>query len=81
MAERGAATLEVRQDVHDAFNAKVDAANAMMAWGAPQVSSWYKNATGRVSQNWPFPLVDYWTATVAPNPAEFTLRSRVTAAA
>jgi 4-hydroxyacetophenone monooxygenase len=81
LAETGADAIEVKPEVHDAFNAKVDAANAMMAWGAPQVSSWYKNATGRVSQNWPFPLVDYWTATVAPNPAEFTLRSRVTAAA
>ena len=81
MAETGADAIEVKPEVHDAFNAKVDAANALMAWGAPQVSSWYKNATGRVSQNWPFPLVDYWTATVAPNPADFTLKSRVTAAA
>ena len=49
LAETGAATLEVRSDVHDAFNVKVDAANAKMAWGAPQVTSWYKNAKGRVS--------------------------------
>jgi 4-hydroxyacetophenone monooxygenase len=81
LAETGADAIEVKPEVHDAFNAKVDAANALMAWGAPQVTSWYKNATGRVSQNWPFPLVDYWTATVAPNPADFTLKSRVTAAA
>ncbi len=73
MAERGAGSLEVRRDVHDAFNEEVDAANAKMAWGLPEVSSWYKNATGRVSQNWPFPIVDYWNATVAPNPADFTL--------
>jgi 4-hydroxyacetophenone monooxygenase len=49
-----------------------------MAWGAPQVTSWYKNAKGRVSQNWPFPLVDYWTATLAPNPADFVLGAKVT---
>jgi 4-hydroxyacetophenone monooxygenase len=77
MAEAGAETLEVRQDVHDAFNAKVDAANAQMAWGAPQVNSWYKNAKGRVSQNWPFPLVEYWSATLAPNPADFVLGAKV----
>jgi 4-hydroxyacetophenone monooxygenase len=77
MAEQGAETLEVRGDVHDAFNAKVDAMNAKMAWGAPQVTSWYKNDKGRVSQNWPFPLVDYWSATVAPNPADFILGARV----
>jgi 4-hydroxyacetophenone monooxygenase len=63
--------LDVRKDVHDAFNAKVDAGNASMAWGAPQVNSWYKNAAGRVSQNWPFALVDYWTATRTPNFADF----------
>ncbi|HUO13102.1 MAG TPA: NAD(P)/FAD-dependent oxidoreductase [Caulobacteraceae bacterium] len=77
MAETGAETLEVRQDVHDAFNVKVDEANAKMAWGAPQVTSWYKNDKGRVSQNWPFPLVDYWTATLAPNPADFLLGTKV----
>ncbi len=79
LAETGADSLEVRREVHDAFNVRVDEANGMMAWGAPQVSSWYKNATGRVSQNWPFPLVDYWTATVAPNPNDFVLKSRAKA--
>jgi len=74
LAQTGATTLEVKQSVHDAFNLKVDAANARMAWGAAGVSSWYKNATGRVSQNWPFPLVDYWNATLAPNPDDFLLR-------
>lgn len=73
LAETGAAALEVRPEVHDAFNQKVDAANAMMAWGSPNVTSWYKNATGRVSQNWPWPLVDYWSATLKPNPADFVL--------
>jgi 4-hydroxyacetophenone monooxygenase len=73
LAETGSKTLEVRQEAHDAFNARVDAMNARMAWGAPQVSSWYKNDKGRVSQNWPFPLVDYWQATLQPDPADFIL--------
>ena len=77
MAGTGAETLEVRADVHDAFNKRVDAANALMAWGSPHVTSWYKNETGRVSQNWPFPLVDYWMATLAPNPADFIIGARV----
>ncbi len=81
MAESGVQALEVKKQVHDDFNAKVDAANAMMAWGSPNVNSWYKNATGRVSQNWPFPLVDYWNATVAPNPEDFILGAKVTAPA
>jgi len=75
LAETGSPTLEVKQSVHDEFNIKVDEANAMMAWGAAGVSSWYKNATGRVSQNWPFPLVDYWNATLAPNPDDFLIQN------
>ncbi len=74
LAETGNATLEPKENVHDSFNVKVDEANKMMAWGAPQVTSWYKNAKGRVSQNWPFPLVDYWSATLRPNPSDFELK-------
>ncbi|MEJ0042072.1 MAG: NAD(P)/FAD-dependent oxidoreductase [Rhizomicrobium sp.] len=68
-----ASAIEVKADVHDAFNEKVDAMNRQMAWGVPQVTSWYKNKKGRVSQNWPWPLVDYWSATRAPNPDDYDL--------
>ncbi len=74
LAQTGAAALEPRREVHDAFNIKVDEANKLMAWGAPQVTSWYKNEAGRVTQNWPFALVDYWRATLAPNPDDFVLQ-------
>jgi 4-hydroxyacetophenone monooxygenase len=71
LLHKGDAALEPKGDVHDAFNRKVDEGNRAMAWGVPSVSSWYKSASGRVSQNWPFALVDYWEATRAPNPADF----------
>ncbi len=77
MAETGAPSLEVKQSVHDAFNVKVDAENLRMAWGAPQSTSWYKNETGRVSQNWPFSLLDYWKGTLAPNPTDFVFEPRM----
>ena len=73
LAETGSATMEVRNDVHDDFNARVDAENLKMAWGVPNAKSWYKNALGRVSQNWPFKLVDYWNATIKPDPKDFNL--------
>ena len=47
-----------------------------MAWGSPHVTSWYKNEAGRVTQNWPFPLVDYWQATLKPNPDDFILSAK-----
>ena len=81
LAETGAEAMEPRGDVVAAFNARVDAANRMMAWGAPQVSSWYKNEAGRVTQNWPFALVDYWRATLAPDREEFVLTGGAEAAA
>jgi 4-hydroxyacetophenone monooxygenase len=73
LLKSNAAAIEVKKAVHDDFNVKVDAMNAQMAWGVPQVTSWYKNAKGRVSQNWPWPLVDYWNATRAPNPSDYDL--------
>ncbi len=81
LAETGHATMEVKSQVHDAYNEKVDEANKLMAWGVPQVSSWYKNDKGRVSQNWPFPLVDYWKATLQPNPDDFIFGEKQSKAA
>jgi 4-hydroxyacetophenone monooxygenase len=71
LLRNGDAALEPKQAMHDVFNRRVDEGNRAMAWGVPEVSSWYKSASGRVSQNWPFALVDYWEATRAPNPADF----------
>lgn len=73
LAEHGARSMDVRNDVHDAFGERIDAANARMAWGVASVNSWYKNASGRVSQNWPFPLLDYWLATRSPEPTDYHL--------
>ena len=76
LAETGAASMEPKREVHDAFNIRVDEGNKLMAWGSPNVTSWYKNAAGRVTQNWPFALVDYWRATLAPNPSDFVLERK-----
>ena len=73
LAETGAAAMEPKQAVYDDFNRRVDEANGGWAWGSPNVSSWYKNEFGRVSQNWPYGLIDYWRATLAPNPEDFVM--------
>jgi 4-hydroxyacetophenone monooxygenase len=64
-------TMECLAGPCDAFNKDVDEANSRMAWGAPQVNSWYKSTKGRVSQIWPFSLLDYWNASRKPDPAAF----------
>ncbi|SDO24193.1 4-hydroxyacetophenone monooxygenase [Cryobacterium flavum] len=63
LLRRDEAAIDCRQDIYDAYNRQIDEGNGLMAWGASEVSSWYKNKFGRVSQNWPFPLIDYWSAT------------------
>jgi 4-hydroxyacetophenone monooxygenase len=64
---------DVRKDVHDAFNEAVDAENRLMAWGWSDVNSWYKNEHGRVAQNWPFTLLEYWQRTLEPDPEDYEL--------
>ncbi len=71
MLRQRADTVEVRQDVHDDFNRRCDAENSAMAWGRSTVNSWYKNEFGRVAQNWPFTLLEYWQCTRAADPDDF----------
>jgi 4-hydroxyacetophenone monooxygenase len=71
LLQNGHAALDCRRDVHDAYNREIDAGNEEMAWGAPGVSSWYKNEHGRVTQNWPFTLLEFWDRTRAPNEADY----------
>jgi 4-hydroxyacetophenone monooxygenase len=67
----GHRALDVRKDVHDTFNEAVDEENRNYAWGWSGVNSWYKNDRGRVSQNWPFTLLEYWQRTLAPDPDDY----------
>jgi 4-hydroxyacetophenone monooxygenase len=67
----GHAALDCRRKVHDAYNAVIDEGNLNMAWGAADVPTWYKNAKGRVTQNWPFSLVEFWRQTQAPDPQDY----------
>jgi 4-hydroxyacetophenone monooxygenase len=73
LLESGKATMDCREDVHDAYNQRIDAGNREMAWGAPNVTSWYKNSKGRVTQNWPFTLLEFWNQTRAPVASDYRL--------
>ncbi|MCB9725796.1 MAG: NAD(P)/FAD-dependent oxidoreductase [Spirochaetaceae bacterium] len=71
LLEGGHAAIDCRSEAHDAYNRRIDAANRRRAWGASDVSAWYKNRFGRVSQNWPWGLLAYWDQTRAIDPAEY----------
>ncbi len=72
LLEEEHAALDPKKDVHDAFNKMIDEGNLNMAWGAANVPTWYKNEKGRVTQNWPFTLVEFWNQTRRVNPADYT---------
>jgi 4-hydroxyacetophenone monooxygenase len=69
----GHRALECREETHDEYNEMIDAANRQRAWGASAVNSWYKNAHGRVAQNWPFTLMEYWERTRTPDLSDYHL--------
>jgi 4-hydroxyacetophenone monooxygenase len=73
LLEQKARALDCRPEVFTAYNERVDDANAQMAWGASTVNSWYKNSSGRVTQNWPFSLLEFWERTREPDPADYEL--------
>ncbi|HSG90626.1 MAG TPA: NAD(P)/FAD-dependent oxidoreductase [Pseudomonadales bacterium] len=63
MIEQRLAVMEVKADVNDAYNEKVQALSANLAWGHPGVQSWYKNSAGKVVNNSPYSLLEYWEVT------------------
>jgi 4-hydroxyacetophenone monooxygenase len=63
MLEKGLAVVEVRRDVHDAYNAAVDAAHEQMVWTHPGMETYYRNSRGRVVVNIPYRNVDLFHMT------------------
>ena len=74
MNERGLSSIEVRKDVHDDYNERVDAAHERMVWTHGGMSNWYKNRKGRVIANSPWRLVDYWRMTAQADLGEYVAR-------
>jgi 4-hydroxyacetophenone monooxygenase len=74
LLERGHRSLEVRRDVHDAYNLRVDAEHEKLVWRHPRVHSYYNNSQGRVTTNVPWRLFEYWRLTRAPDLSDFIAR-------
>jgi cation diffusion facilitator CzcD-associated flavoprotein CzcO len=62
MRERGLAQVEVREDAQRAFNAKLQRELAGTVW-ARTPRSWYKTASGRITNNWSGSTLRYWWTT------------------
>jgi len=65
----------VRQEVHDAYNDRLQVRLDEMIWGHPSIRhSWYRAPNGRIYILSPWRLVDYWDWTRSPDLTEFDLR-------
>jgi len=76
MLEKNLASIEVRQDVHDEYNEKVDAEHGRLIWTHPGMTSWHRNAQGRVFSTMPWRLVDYWSMTNHLDLADYRVQAR-----
>jgi 4-hydroxyacetophenone monooxygenase len=73
LLQSGHRTMSCRRDVHAKYADEMQEGNARMVWGVADVPTWYKNKHGRVTQNWPFDLLTYWSRTREPDLAEYEL--------
>ena len=70
----GATAMEPRVEAYDDWYARSQAEMATMVWAQPSIEhSFYKDANGVVHSLSPWRLVDYWTWTRRPDPADFVL--------
>lgn len=63
MLDRGVDAIDVKGEVNASYNERVQEISRTLAWGHPNVESWYKNSDGHVVNNSPFSLQQYWAET------------------
>jgi 4-hydroxyacetophenone monooxygenase len=73
LLETGHAAMDCRPEVNDAFAARLESELASLVLSHPAMTSWYKNAKGRVITTSPWRLVDYWRWTREPDLGDYRL--------
>jgi len=71
MERRGIDAIEPRRDVQEKFNRELQEALAHTVWADPSATNWYRNGTGRITQNWHSHTRDYAAATKTVNFEDF----------
>lgn len=66
LAQTDIKSLECKHEVNVDYNKEVQQLSENLAWGHPDVESWYKNSKGRVVNNSPFCFQEYWERTHDP---------------
>lgn len=74
LLERDAKSIECKQEVHDAYDEKLQKKIGTMIWSHPSIkNSWYCNDSGRVTVLSPWRLLDYWAWTKEPRLEDFEI--------
>lgn len=73
LAQTDIKSLECKDDVNVEYNDEVQLLSENLAWGHPDVDSWYKNSKGRVVNNSPFCFQEYWERTHDPKFENFII--------
>lgn len=74
------AYLDLRPEVLDEHDAELQTALEKTVWAAPG-RSWYKDAAGRITNNWPYSTFWYWWCTRRIDLGDYRLLSRAAASA
>ena len=76
MSTQNLGAVECRQEVHDAYNERVDRAHENMVWTHAGMTTYYRNARGRIVVNSPFRNVDFYEMTREARLSEFNVEPR-----
>jgi 4-hydroxyacetophenone monooxygenase len=76
MFAKNVAALEVRADIHEDYNARIDEAHERMVWTHKGMDTYYRNARGRVVVNNPFRMQEFWQLTDRANLDDFVATPR-----
>lgn len=76
MLTQNLGAVECRQEVHDAYNERVDQAHANMVWTHPGMETYYRNERGRIVVNSPYRNTTFYEMTRAANLGDFVVEPR-----
>lgn len=73
MRESGIGAIDLKAEVLEQHVRQIDAAHEKLVWSHPSVSTYYRNAKGRVFSVIPWRFVDYWKMTHEPRLDDYHL--------
>jgi 4-hydroxyacetophenone monooxygenase len=80
MIEHDVREVEVRDDVVERYHRETDRRLSSMVWMHPGMTTYYRNAAGRIVVNSPYRNTEWWAMTEHPSLAEFHVTTRQEAA-